>query len=155
MFRLRRIYNGTRDINVAHVRAAECARLEARCVDALYSVVPQLARIVRQYERGLVNLIDDIRRAKDEEFVVDANELEGLNNMSAEDVDVLRTSYDLLCRLIAIARIRANTANLVSQIEIECARQVDAVAAPAPVARLAAADARTAAVIRVSDDDWA
>ncbi len=153
-FRLRRIFNSDRDLSIGRVRLDICAKQEIKVVEDLYKIVPTLIRVIHKKEKGLINLIDDMRKIKTEDDIeIEDNELDRLNSLDAEERETVENSYKLLTRLIAIYKVRANTLDIISELEIEKNKTTDDVVAPAPAAVLARQDSMTANILRFRDED--
>lgn len=155
MFRLRRIFNSERDMSIGRMRVDLCNRQESKIIEDLYKTVPQLIRIVYKYEKNLFNLIEDMRKVKtDNGIEIDEDELESINQLTEEEHATVLASHYLLTRLIAIYKIRANTLDIINELETEKNKVLDDTVAPAPAIELARADAKTANVLRFGDDVW-
>ena len=148
VFNLKRIYKSERDVSIAKVRINMCNKLESQITDKLYQVMPAASRVIYRYERNLINLIDDMRKIKSDDIIIDDDELEALNNLAPADYDAIKLTHSLLLDLVAIYKVTANTLDLVNEIELARANTVNEAVDPQINARLIAkTESRSAEIV--------
>lgn len=148
LFTLRRIYNGDKGVNVARARAAMCDKREQQVVERLYQLAPEVSKITYKYERGLINLIDDMRKAKDEDGNIDLteDEIDGVNDFADRELVVLKSVRDAFAELIAVNKIKLRVLDIVRAIEINRAKAIGGEFAPPMDPRAMARDEARKAV---------
>jgi hypothetical protein len=118
IFKLSRIYNGVKDIGIARMRVRICEAKLNVIRDELYKVIPQLSKIIYRYENKLIVLIDDMRKVKYENDIVISNDdLNYLNDFSQTDIEIMKTTYDLIIGLTSVHRTKAAVLNNLNAIE--------------------------------------
>jgi DNA polymerase elongation subunit (family B) len=154
IFKLRRIYNGDREMNVSRMRVDLCNQRERIIIDKLYQVIPQCARIAYKYERGMINLIEDMRKEKfEDDIVIDDIDLDALNGLTDNDEELIKQVHNLLLDLISVYKVRASVLDIVSAIEIEKARKVNEPLDPVINARVIAREESVRAEI-IPEYEW-
>jgi hypothetical protein len=92
-------------------------------VERLYGVIGRVAALMHEYERGLVTLIEDMRKVKYEDGVVlEEDELERMNKFSTDDAAALARVQGLIIDLTAVYHVRVLTLAISSAIEVARAR---------------------------------
>lgn len=154
IFRLRRIFNGDREMNVSRIRVDMCNQRERSVIDKLYAVIPGCARIAYKYEKGMIGLIDDMRKEKfEDDIVIEESDLDSLNELSQLDEEIVRQVHALMIELIAIYKVRATVLDIVSAIELEKARSVNEPLDPVvDIRQIAKSEAQRAEII--PDYEW-
>lgn len=154
VFRLKRLYNGDRELSISRHRVQLCDKKESQLVDKLYQVIPKAARIIHKYERGLISLIDDMRKVKfEDDVIIDDDELDRLNGLSEDDVETINDVYSLMIDIIAVYKVRAQVLATVGAIEVERARLVNESIEPRMNIRAVSREESTKAAI-IPDYEW-
>lgn len=126
IFKLRRLFNSDRELNISRQRVQMCDRKEQQIIERLYQIIPHAARIIYRYERGMIALIDDMRKVKFENDIMLGDEdLENLNGLTVEDYNTLKEVYSLWIDLIAAYKVRSTILDIVSAIELEKSKVVN------------------------------
>ncbi len=119
LFAMRRHYMGTQGTNITKIRLQLCEKKESLIVEQLYQIVPRAARIVYNHENNIIQLIEDMRKAKYDDTVdITDGELDAINGLSDEEQRTISEMHNLLVQLIAVYRIRSNTLSITKAIEI-------------------------------------
>jgi hypothetical protein len=123
IFALRRAYNSDRERNISRTRVDLCNRAEETIVEKLYNVIPKAFQIISKYENKIIDLIEDMRKIKyTSEIQIDDEDLENINNLSAEESEVIYQVHKHLIELAAVYRTKSNVLSIVSAIELAKAR---------------------------------
>lgn len=154
VFRLKRLFNSDSDLNISRQRVQMCDRKEQQIIEKLYSVIPSAARIIYRYEKGMIGLIDDMRKIKfEDDIVLEDNELDNLNELTQTDYDVLREVHNLWIELIAVYKVKSTVLDIVSAIELEKAKTIGDSIEPAMNVRAVARN-EAAKSAMIDDYQW-
>jgi len=147
MFALRRVYS-TGENCISRIRVRWCDKRDAQLIEELYKAVPPVATIAYKYEKRMINLIDDMRKARTEEATLDDDEVSEINNLDETEKVACYHLHALIISYVAIQNVRASTLEIAAAIEIERAQLINEPIAPVMNTRVvAAAEAKHAGII--------
>ncbi len=116
VFELERLFNSDKGNAISKTRVNACNKEETVIVDELYKALPKCMRFMKQYERSMIRIIEDMRRDYVDEIILDECEIDDINELCDDDHEVLTEVYELMIRLHAIYRTRADSLNIVNEL---------------------------------------
>jgi hypothetical protein len=90
-------------------------REEKRCIEELFRVVAPTARIIYDYERRFIEVIDEMRAAGTSDPLPE--QCDYVNNIGDEAVQNIATIHDLTLRLTTIYMLRERLQRYISYID--------------------------------------
>jgi hypothetical protein len=101
------MYDPSNADSISAQRNAMCDHAWSQTVEGLRAVIGDVARMIYQYERRVIRLIEDIRTVKFEgDIVLSEADLAHVNGLTEAEMDAMRRASDLFTRLGAIAKIK-------------------------------------------------
>lgn len=119
-FRLKRAYtNGVAGTGILKTLTDGYSKHERELVDKLFKVVGPTSRVIYNYEKRFITLVDDMRKEKvGDTVVIDDSDLDTINALTDEEERNLAEVTEIYYGLVVIYRLQQRLKDIMSAIEL-------------------------------------
>jgi len=146
VFKLKRVFMSSKSIGLARSMMDGYKRAEAECIDKLFKTVGPTSRIIYDYERRFIEIIDEMRL----QGTTDPSDeqIERVNGLDPESARNIETVHQLSIRLTSVYLLQEKLTRLIAQIEKQRMQAINEPVEPKINPReLSHTEAKTGAVI--------
>lgn len=119
-FRLKRIYSqGVNGHGIAKTLEEGYRKREAEIIEKLFKIVGPTSRVIYNYEKRFISLVDDMRKEKTGDTIeIDNEDLNVVNGLSEEEKQNLNDVHDCMMDLITVYRLQNRLRDTTGAIEL-------------------------------------